>query len=138
MRISLLMTLTLIAWSTLANSQSHISPDIYGTFSSYTYIEESGDIVGIELVVLPGFKHPEVVFQCAEGAPGETVLSAANVADDKLTFDIPQDNMCRGHYIATLTKSGLRLTGDHLDKPELLPRRKSYWAPYPAAKQVAR
>ncbi|CAN5478150.1 hypothetical protein BH10ACI4_BH10ACI4_17530 [soil metagenome] len=126
MRIPLLFILTMLTLPTPAHA---LPSALYGTYSSYRFIPESGDIIGIELVILPGSPHPNVVFQCAEGAPGETVFAAATVSGNTLDFVVPSENMCGGRYHVSMAKGGIRLTGGTAKQQTVLPRHKSYWAP---------
>ena len=108
-------------------------PGIFGTFTKFEVdrtVAGSGDIGGYEVVVLPGFEHPNVVFTCAAGDVQPPVLVAGKVEGQAISFDVPAEP-CSGHYVARLRGNALVMT--HGDEAVRLQRGRSYWAPKVAA-----
>ena len=102
---------------------------VFGTFSSLRFVEESGDLLGEELIVLPNMNSAYVVFQCAEGNASEPVLVPAVVKGTKIQFSIDQkDGMCNGSYVGIASAKGIILKNGSGNHPEFLLRRRSYWA----------
>ena len=60
-----------------------------GIYSSLEYHEESGDLVGVEIYVIPAGAGYWVVFQESQGEPAAPVLAPAEVGGDVITFDLP-------------------------------------------------
>jgi hypothetical protein len=46
----------------------------FGTFSNLEFNEDTGDVLGFEITVIPGFRTAYVIFSCAEGAPETPVF----------------------------------------------------------------
>lgn len=65
------------------------SKRITGTFSSLQYNDESGDLLGYEILIIPtdlGFKG---IIQVGEGAPGEVYIVKVTNNNGQIQFDIP-------------------------------------------------
>jgi hypothetical protein len=102
---------------------------IFGTFTNLRTHEETGDILGAELTVLPQYQTAYVIFQCAEGEATKPVFATAEVKGDTLRFTIgPDAGPCAGRYLATATRDGVSLHRDHAPPDVILPRKRSYWA----------
>jgi hypothetical protein len=102
----------------------------FGSFSSLHYIAEgAGDVVGMELLVIPNMTSAYVVFQCAEGVPSEPALVPAKVIGPKIEFTVKQrGGMCNGEYRGDANSRGMLLKGSSAKHPEFLLRKRSYWA----------
>lgn len=65
------------------------STHITGTYSSLRYHQESGDLLGYEILIIPtdlGFKG---IIQVGEGAPGEVYIVKVANQNGQIRFDIP-------------------------------------------------
>jgi hypothetical protein len=101
----------------------------FGSFSSLRYLGETGDVVGMELLVMPNMSSSYVVLQCAEGAPSEPVLVPAKVSGTKIEFTVKQlGGDCNGEYRGDANTKGMILKRSSANHPEFLLRKKSYWA----------
>lgn len=137
MRKSSFALLAILAVSTEAQStpaQRH--GQVFGTFSNMHYIEETGDVVGTEITIIPQYKTAYAIFQCAEGAPSNPVFVPVSLNGNQIRFTVHSgDKSCDGVFTGTITAQGLRLiahseTGgrDAFDWGELLLRQASYWS----------
>jgi len=93
-------------------------------------IQETGDLLGAELTVIPQYQTAYVIFQCAEGAPADPVFVPAKIKGGTVEFTVNQEGgFCNGKYSATANAKGVRLSSDvSHGSTEFLPRRRSYWA----------
>lgn len=97
----------------VSTRQAVATTNVFGTFSRFEVdrsLGGSGDISGYEIVVLPGIDHPNVVFQCAVGDVEQPILVAAKLEDQGLSFDVPTNNLCPGHFVARVSGNSLTLT----------------------------
>src|SRR6185312_1049625 len=105
----LLVALTLLIATPGYGAQVRVT----GTFTDLRYIQESGDLLGLELLIVPaqGDSGGYVAFvQLAEGAGPYSALVPVKVSGDRVSFSMP----AHGAY-AGLSFSGLlgadKLTG---------------------------
>ena len=109
---------------------------VFGTFSNMHYIEETGDVVGTEITIIPQYKTAYAVFQCAEGAPSDPVFVPVSLNGNQIRFTVHSgDKSCDGVFTGTLTAQGLRLIAysetrarEASNGGELLLRQASYWS----------
>jgi len=97
-----------------------------GVFSNFHYVQEAGDVVGMEIHVLYGNQY-WVLFQLAEGAPSAPVLVEAKVMDGSIEFSLPESFGILRTFRGKISKSGI--TGKFAGQSDTirLPRTKSYW-----------
>jgi hypothetical protein len=103
---------------------------VTGTFTDLRYSQESGDLIGVELLIVPahGDTGSYVAFvQMAEGGAPYSAVVPVEVSGNKLKFSMPNP----GTY-AGLSFSGIvsrdRLIGTWTDgNHEVLRRHASYW-----------
>jgi hypothetical protein len=79
---------------TLCQPSGAASPQIKitGIYSDLHYIEESGDLIGMELLVLPGGGDPvhcDAFFQLAEGQGPTAVVVDLQAVADHFEFRVP-------------------------------------------------
>lgn len=60
-----------------------------GTYSSFEYHEESGDLLGVEIYIIPAGAGYWALFQESQGEPAAPVLVPADVGGDVITFNLP-------------------------------------------------
>jgi hypothetical protein len=136
MRMCLILKYGFIVFSLLPSTYAQTRNNIpqrggivFGSFSSFHSIPESGDVVGREVLVLPNKNSAYVVFQCAEGGVGEPVLAPAEVSGTNVSFKITQkDGFCNGTYVGSSTAKGMILRKSSERNSEFLLRKRSYWA----------
>ncbi len=102
--------------------------DITGFFSSFRVSERSGDLVGMELHVVPDPTGYSIVIHASEGAPAYPETYHVRVEGDKVAFTIPENTKCGlppGKYRAKIKAKVLELTGPY--KRWVVPRKSSFW-----------
>lgn len=103
---------------------------ITGIYSSLTYIEEAGDVVGIEIFILGGGSGYFATFQIAEGSADDPVLVPVMVNGTSIEISFPTDSAIGrdlGHYRGKITTLGLSGKFQKATKGDFLRRKKSYW-----------
>lgn len=107
-----------------------IPQGLTGIFSTLRVSERSGDIVGMELMVVGGANGVYVVAQGSEGAPGTPLVVEAALRGNTIEFEVPMSCPCallQGTYRGEISATGIRLEGPGNVEPRLLPRGDSYW-----------
>ncbi|MBB5337998.1 hypothetical protein [Tunturiibacter gelidoferens] len=108
----------------------------FGTFSNLHYIDQTGDVVGTEITIIPQHKTAYAIFQCSEGAPSDPVFVPVSLNGRQIQFTVhSRDKSCDGVFTGTITARGLKLVAQSENKGpkeseggELLSRRASYWS----------
>lgn len=126
---SAVLIASIAAASAALPAQQRNAALLYGTFSNLHYIDEgAGDLLGYELTIVPQYRRPYAVFQCAEGVPIDPVLVPLQVNGSNLSFEVTKTGMCDGKYTGRITTSGLNLHVANSTQTEQLPRKTSYWS----------
>ena len=104
----------------------------FGTFSDLHRVEETGDLLGIEITVLPFYRTAYVIIQYGQGVRAWRSNAGAGVTKTHIHFKVesgPPDvgSPCTGEFSAVVTPGGIKLRVGELDAG-FLPRRRSYWA----------
>jgi hypothetical protein len=108
-------------------------PRVAGIYSNLSFNSEGGDVLGIEILIVPSSRGYAVVFQSSEGEPAVPVVVLANLVGNKLTFTLPSDSSYAGAFVGTITAEGMEgsFAEGHKDpggSPIIrLKRGKSYW-----------
>jgi|SRR5215469_8025043 len=129
MRLSLC---TLIAVASICTAAPPPAPQIRitGTFSNLTYNSEGGDLLGMEVLIVPaeGDRVGFVAFvQLAEGGAPRSALVPLKVDGAKVEFTLPQDGAAPElHFSGVVSKSELVGAWTHGER-EVLRRGVSYW-----------
>ncbi|MFA6541909.1 MAG: hypothetical protein WCT99_09935 [Bacteroidota bacterium] len=103
---------------------------ITGIYTNFEYIRESGDVVGMEVIIVystDGMKGQHyALVQEAEGLPAPPVLVQVKVNNDEIEFTIPEKQTTRT-FKGKISKKELvgRFAGS--DEAIHLKRKKSYW-----------
>ena len=105
--------------------------DVTGLFSTLRLSEASGDLVGVEIHIVPNPVGYSAIVQGAEGAPGFPEVVTVTVQARTIDFVIPEGSgsgLPPGKYSGTIVREGLRLNGptEHYNN-YLIPRASSYW-----------
>jgi hypothetical protein len=77
---------------------AHAETTLGGTYSSFKPHRGSGDLLGVELHILPSRKGYFVVFQSSEGEPDQPVLVPAIVNGTRLSFILPPGGSYTGKF----------------------------------------
>ena len=80
---------------------------ITGVYSDMRISQQSGDVIGIEIVLVPSRAGYFVVFQASEGEPDKPLVVPARVSRDGLEFVLPESSSYTGKFIGRFTCSGL-------------------------------
>ncbi len=108
----------------------------FGTFSNLHYIDQTGDVVGTELTIIPQYQTAYAIFQCSLGAPSDPVFVPVTINGNQIQFTVhSRDKSCDGAFTGTITARGMKLVTQSENKSpkaseasELLSRRASYWS----------
>ncbi|WP_330960702.1 hypothetical protein [Photobacterium sp. 53610] len=108
--------------------------NITGVYSSLNLHQESGDVIGIELIISESYSGKYFVsFQASEGAPRIPVVSELTVHENEITFQVKEENGYQGSFQGTVSQNELK--GSFVegqlspsgDQMIVLPRTQSYW-----------
>ena len=116
----------------LSFAQEVIAKDsCLGTFSSFQYNTEGGDIQGIEIKIVYTRLGKQAAIQFSEGEPGALVIVPVRCDGSHISLKIPTED---GRLSVNLegVVSENNLTGKLIDESGeseklLLPRKKGYW-----------
>ncbi|MBS1767026.1 MAG: hypothetical protein JST05_06440 [Acidobacteria bacterium] len=111
------------AFASLGHAGSPSKVDVKGLYSDMTYVEEAGDVVGMEVFIVYGHGFYAMV-QEAEGEPNSPVIVPVQVDGTSIRFTLPDSRT----FVGRVTTKGLlgHFLGDK--GPETILRRgKSYW-----------
>ena len=103
-----------------------------GTFSNLEYNQEGGDVLGIEVKIVPTRKGYQGALQIAEGGPSELMVVDVFFERDRIKFQIPGSyksyggGVFEGAIDAHGIKGRLSFKGGAGDDETLI-RRHSYW-----------
>lgn len=110
--------------------RAQAEPRLTGTFSNMTMDAEGEDLVGMEILFVPG----NAFVQIAAGDLNTMVLVPVITNGNLISFDVPQPYIGAGHYQGAITKRGFDgnwAPADRNDVPEggeiHLKRQHSYW-----------
>lgn len=131
--ISLLVLLSVLTTGSSAQEAKH---RVTGIYSDLYYNSEAGDLLGMELLVVPGpsTTAPDYVafVQIAEGGAPYTAVVPFVVAGSRIEFTLPSGDPAYSgtHFVGVVTKSAVTLhqeKGSEKGQAETLKRGKSYW-----------
>lgn len=109
-RILLVFSLLLFdAGDSFAQSVSTVPErhDVTGTYSDMTHVDESGDVVGVEIHLLRASSGFFVVFQDAEGVLRDPYLVRAKVEAGRVEFVLPYRDGYSGKFVGQMRPHGL-------------------------------
>jgi hypothetical protein len=109
------------------------SVKVTGFFSDMTLNAETGDVLGIEIHVVPTAKGFMTVFQSSEGEPAVPVVVPTKIDGDTIELTIPAGTANAGRFVGRISSEGITgsFVGEQLGpngrKIIHLKRGKSYW-----------
>jgi hypothetical protein len=65
------------------------SPSLAGTYSNLSYNEEGGDLLGLELKIVPWGERYRAAVLVSEGSPSRMVVVDVRVKDRVVSFEVP-------------------------------------------------
>lgn len=128
--LSGLLSTTVLLLPALAMEPPVPAAPLPGMYSSLTGSQRSGDVVGMELFVVPGGSGLHGVLQGSEGAPGVPVVVPLQSSGNVIRFSIPPNCSCAlpaGDYTAELSRAGAKVRGPGQFGERQLARTASYW-----------
>ena len=127
----ILCTLIAIASLCAAAPSSGADVRITGTFSNLRYNSEGGDLLGLEILIVPaqGDRGGYVALvQLAEGGAPYSALVPLKVDGAKVEFTLPGGgSMPEMHFSGVVSKTQLIGAWSHGGEREVLKRGVSYW-----------
>lgn len=91
------------------------NPKLRGVFSNLSYHQEAGDLLGIEIIVVPGRSGNFALVQHAEGSMHDPILvPLIENSSGEVSFTIPKACPCGlspGRYLAIVSLGALRTRG---------------------------
>ena len=110
----------------LVSVSAHAS-EITGMFSSFK-VGVSGDLIGIEIHIVPDPTGYSAIVQGSEGAPGFPEVLKITRKANKIMFTVPNNSgsgLAPGKWEGKVLNKELRLTGPY--HIYVLPRKHSFW-----------
>ncbi len=127
---ALKMILVAVAVFVLPYNLSANGPKYTGTYTSLSYHQESGDLLGAEIRIVWTQKGYQGTLQISEGTPGPLIVITPHITNKEITFEIadphPDASRFTGKFDGQKLKGVLHYkTGGKMEL-ELI-RGKSYW-----------
>ena len=102
---------------------------VIGTFSNLEFIEESGDLVGMEIKIVPTGDRYQAAVIVSEGAPNAMVVVDVRVDGTSIEFEVPAADAgwkFSGRVTAK-SLSGMVTYASGQTEKVILPRQCGYW-----------
>ena len=111
--------------------QAEPAVKISGTYTNMQYQQEAGDLLGIELKIVPARKGYQGALQFAEGEPSDLIVVEIRLEGESLSFSIRSTSGHAGQFVGNI-KNGIlhgqfRFTSG-VSEDVTLKKGKSYWA----------
>lgn len=110
-----------------------IPPTLVGIYSDMARHQESGDILGIEIIISETKSGYFAVVQTSEGVPCKPAIAPVVVEGKKIRISIPADACYGGMLTGIVKPDGLWISfsqgalSPRGDKEFLLPKKNSFW-----------
>lgn len=117
--------------STLAFADQPQAKRITGIYSNLSYNNESGDLSGMEIIILPSRHGPDggysAFVQISEGGAPSTAIVPLKVTGANIDFTLPADSEYPGEHLVGNFKGVELILKWSSGNEEHLKRGKSYW-----------
>ena len=126
----ILLVLLFFGLSTFAQTPGKSGIRRTGTFSTFEYNKEGGDVLGVEIRIVRTRTGYQAVVQFAEGEPGDLIVAPVTFEGQKVRFQIPTGQGPSDTFegaIGAQSLVGKFSRGAAAGEVLKLPRRKSYW-----------
>ena len=100
---------------------------ITGIYSSLYFNNESGDILGEEIMIVFSNKGYIATYQSSEGEPTIPVVTKVNIVNNTIIFTLPPPFDIQGEFIGTISKNMLIGKFKKSNQVLTLERKNSYW-----------
>jgi hypothetical protein len=126
-----LALVALLLVSPLISGETLTPPKISGIYSDLTYNAEAGDLIGMEILILPrpSDSNPawSAFVQIAEGGAPYSAVVPLTIKGSEIELTLPPGGTYGGlHFSGTISKTGLLIRWDS-GQQNHLKRGKSYW-----------
>jgi hypothetical protein len=124
--------LLLLSWiASISIAAGPQAKRITGIYSNMSYSQQSGDLVGMELLIIPSGKGPEpeysAVVQIADGGPPIVAVTRIELSGSKIEFTLPSGGDYGGqHYVGVFDGADLVVRSGQ-NQEERLKKGRSYW-----------
>lgn len=111
---------------------------VAGTYTSLTYNEEGGDLLGYEFRLIPNKNGYKAVIQVSEGGIGNVFLVDVTNSNEKISFDVPVSENQIGHFKGSVNEKNMTGTVSYPSgavEKIILVRGASYWEKVPQTKK---
>lgn len=103
--LSLLICLSFVFGSRGENNGDYCQ--ITGIYSDVEFFPESGDVAGIEIIIVSTNKGYYVIFQSAEGEFRVPFVVECNVIENKVEFTLPNNQGYSGKFQGEISQTAL-------------------------------
>lgn len=100
---------------------------VTGVYSNLRYNQEGGDLLGMELLVVPSEAGYKAFVQIAEGGAPYTAVVPVAMAGTQISFTLPPGGAYGGLRFEGELKGASLVISSPAGVQETLPRGKSYW-----------
>jgi len=118
------LILAFVVLSAFSTQRKPFKNQVTGIYSNMIYVEEAGDVVGMEIFVVASSGGYHAVVQIAEGAPEEPFVVNVEVKGSDIEFVAPS---ILGKYKGRVSAKGLAGKFENEESVSFLKRRNSYW-----------
>ena len=114
--------------SEIVGQRKAAKPRITGIYSNMRYIEDAGDVVGMEIFIVAGGDGYYATVQIAEGEPAPPVVVKLEVKDSDIEFTLPAaSGLSADKFTGKISANGITGKFQNAVEKEFLTRRRSYW-----------
>lgn len=127
--VSVPLVLVGLAGVSVTSEQSP-GPSVVGTYSDFSFHEQSGDLNGTEIRLVPGRGKVFAVVQFADGSPGVPMIAEVKIDGVRVSFSVPSSSGGSDAFVGEVGKSGLHGTftfDGGATEALTLPRGCGYW-----------
>ncbi len=130
MRLRSLLIIAIVVTCVAAGKRTPAGPT--GTFTNLTFNEDGGDLLGIEVKIVPSRSGYQAVVLVSDGEPSRMVVVDVTVNGRSISFTVPaqSDGVDAWSFEGTITRSVLKGKITHasgVTERVTLPRRCGYW-----------
>ncbi|MCE9950317.1 hypothetical protein [Hafnia paralvei] len=101
---------------------------VTGVYSSFSFDDDSGDVLGTEIIIGYSNEGYWAMFQDSEGEPSYPVIVHVNVCKNKIMFKLPFPLSERGEFNGEIIDNGWLIGSFHTSNQKLkLQLKNSYW-----------
>lgn len=102
-------------------------PKVTGVYSNLRYNQEGGDLLGMELLVVPSGAGYKAFVQIAEGGAPYTAIVPVAVENSRISFTLPREGAYGGMSFDGELEGASLVIKSAAGANETLRRGKSYW-----------